>query len=93
MKIEVAYARAELQTLVALQVPEGTSVRRAVELSGLLDLHPDIDLTQQAIGIFGRLCSLDDPVHDGDRVEVYRALPVDPKLRRRQRAALRHGQS
>lgn len=93
MKIEVAHARAEAQFLLVLHVAEGTTVREAIELSGLLVRYPDIDLAQQAVGIFGRLCGLEDPLHDGDRVEVYRPLRVDPKLRRRQRAALQRGQS
>lgn len=88
MKIEVAYAGAEAQTLVALQVPEGSVVRQAIELSGLLQLHPEIDLKHSAVGIFGALCSLDRLLEDGDRVEIYRPLRVDPKLRRRQRAEL-----
>ncbi len=88
MKIEVAHARTDVQFLVALKVPEGATVRQAIELSGLLEMYPDVDLTRQAVGIFGRPCALEDPLQEGDRVEVYRPLQVDPRLRRRQRAAL-----
>ena len=91
MRIEVAHARPEAQYLRALNVPEDTTVRQAIEISGLLELHADIDLAQHAVGIFGRLCSLEDRLQEGDRVEVYRPLRVDPKLRRRQRAALQRG--
>jgi putative ubiquitin-RnfH superfamily antitoxin RatB of RatAB toxin-antitoxin module len=39
----------------------------------------------QQPGIWGRKVSWSSPVHDGDRVELYRALKVDPKVARRQR--------
>jgi putative ubiquitin-RnfH superfamily antitoxin RatB of RatAB toxin-antitoxin module len=93
VKIEVAHARTDVQFLIALHVPEGATVRQAIELSGLLEMYPDVDLERQAVGIFGRPCGLEDPLQDGDRVEVYRRLLLDPKLRRRQRAALQRSSS
>jgi hypothetical protein len=41
------------------------------------------------VGVFGQSCRLDDPVHDGDQIEIYRPLTIDPKEARRQRAALK----
>lgn len=93
VKIEVAHALATAQSLLVLQVAAGTTVRQAIEQSGLLQLYPDIDLTRHAVGIFGRICGLEEALQDGDRVEIYRPLRVEPKLRRRQRAAQQRSQT
>jgi hypothetical protein len=68
-----------------LRVPAGTTVRSVIERSRLLERHPEIDLTQHRVGIYARFVSLEALVQDGDRVEVYRPLPADPKELRRQR--------
>ncbi len=47
--------------------------------------HPEIDLSTQSVGIFGKIQPLDTPLSCGDRVEIYRALIVDPKLARQRR--------
>lgn len=36
-------------------------------------------------GVWGRVCSLDQALSPGDRVELYRPLKIDPKLARRER--------
>lgn len=84
--IEVVYALADRQTLIRRSVPEGTSVADAVNLSGILDKHPDIDLKRNKIGIFGKLTKVDAVLRDRDRVEIYRPLIADPKEVRRKRA-------
>ena len=38
------------------------------------------------VGIFGIRCALEQPLKAGDRVEVYRALTINPKDIRRKRA-------
>lgn len=84
--IEVAYALPGAQDVVALQVPAGTTLRDAIERSGLLARHPDIDLTRAACGIYARPARLDTVLRDRDRVEIYRPLIADPKAARRRRA-------
>jgi uncharacterized protein len=37
-------------------------------------------------GIYGQLCPREHVPADGDRIEVYRPLPMDPRARRRARA-------
>jgi putative ubiquitin-RnfH superfamily antitoxin RatB of RatAB toxin-antitoxin module len=39
--------------------------------------------------VYGRRVSAETRLADGDRVEIYRELLIDPKERRRQRAAKR----
>jgi uncharacterized protein len=86
MPIEVAYATPDQQVIVALNVPEGTTVETAINTSDLLTQFLEIDLSATAVGIFGKLCELNQPLRAGDRVEIYRPLHNDPKEARRQRA-------
>ena len=48
---------------------------------------PEIDLAQNKVGIFGKVCKLGQGLRPGDRVEIYRPLITDPKESRRSRAA------
>jgi len=73
---------------VPLTLPEGTTLRSAIEASGLLQRHPQIDLSVQAVGVWGKRRELGDVLRNRDRVEIYRPLSVDPKEARR----LRYGQ-
>ncbi len=84
--IEVAYALPERQTLLRLEVPEGTTAREAILRSGILERHPEIDFAHAKIGIFAKPVQGDRVLHAGDRVEIYRPLIADPKAVRRQRA-------
>lgn len=87
--IEVAYAAAQRQTVVALRVPVGTTLIEAVRASGLLRQYPEIVLDACRLGVHGRLQPGDAPVSCGDRVEIYRPLQADPKAARRARARSR----
>jgi putative ubiquitin-RnfH superfamily antitoxin RatB of RatAB toxin-antitoxin module len=86
VQIEVVYALPEEQVIVALTVPPGTTVARAVERSGLVGRFPELAGAAK-LGVFGQLVSSDTLVTPGDRVEVYRPLVADPKQARRRRAA------
>jgi putative ubiquitin-RnfH superfamily antitoxin RatB of RatAB toxin-antitoxin module len=85
--VQVAYALPDRQDIVTIELPEGASVQQAVEASGLLQKHPEIDLSRNKLGIFAKLVKADQVLRDRDRVEIYRALIADPKEVRRQRAA------
>ena len=87
IKVEVVYARPERQDVIALALPAGASVRQAIEASGLLSRHAEIDLAKAKVGIFGKLSKPDAALRDRDRVEIYRPLIADPKEVRKQRAA------
>lgn len=85
--VQVAYATPEEQVTVALYVPSGATVQETIEVSGLLDRFPELDLAVNRVGIFGRLRRLDDIVKAGERIEIYRPLRADPREARRRRAA------
>jgi putative ubiquitin-RnfH superfamily antitoxin RatB of RatAB toxin-antitoxin module len=87
MNIEVAYALEHKQTLLNLQVEEGITLKQAVEISGILDTYPQINLLKDKTGIFGKIAKLDTVLREKDRVEIYRALIADPKQVRKERAA------
>lgn len=86
IRVEVAYALPEKQFLRQISLPTGSTVEQAIIASGLLILRTDIDLKKNKVGIYSRSVKLTDEVHEGDRVEIYRPLLVDPKELRRQRA-------
>ena len=87
MLVEVAYALENKQTLLELKVSKGTTLKQAVELSGIIDIYPQIDLTKDKTGIFGKIAKLDTVLREKDRVEIYRPLIADPKQVRKERAA------
>jgi len=86
MKIEVAYALPDEQVIIPLQVEPGTTVEQAIQLSGIQEKFPEIDIGVNKTGVFGKICKLDTPLKEQDRVEIYRKLIADPKESRRQRA-------
>jgi len=86
ISVEVAYALADKQKIIALEVPEGTAAEQAVWDSGIASLFPDMDIEAADLGIFGKKIKRDQALKSGDRVEIYRPLIADPKEVRRQRA-------
>ncbi|SMN00566.1 UPF0125 protein yfjF [uncultured Candidatus Thioglobus sp.] len=87
MKIEVAYALEKKQTLLSLEVKDGTTLQQAINASAILDIYPQIDLSKDKTGIFGKIAKLDTVLREKDRVEIYRPLIADPKKIRAERAA------
>ena len=79
MNVGVAYADKFKQVWLKLDVPDGSTVREAIEISGLLEQFPDIDLDNQKVGIFGKVTKLDATVTEGARVEIYRPITADPE--------------
>ncbi len=79
MKISVVYADAGTQQWINLDVPEETTAQQAIELSGLLQKFPHIDLQENRYGIFGRVVNAEERLKAGDRVEIYRPITADPE--------------
>jgi len=85
--IEVLYPLPQKQEIFVVKLPEGATVRQAIEACGVLQKYPEIDLTKNKFGVFAKLAKPDAPLRDRDRVEIYRPLIADPKEVRKQRAA------
>jgi len=83
MKVVVVYATPKRQTVLTVDVPDGTTVNQAIERSGILKQCPDIDLATQKVGIYGKVAALDAAVDDGARIEIYRPITADPKTVKR----------
>jgi hypothetical protein len=84
VKVEVVYAHPQGAQVVSVNLPAGATLRDALAASGF-----ELNVEQQAFGIFGKRAALDQPLKPGDRVEIYRPLAMDPKEARRLRARKR----
>ena len=89
LTVEVAYALPERQWVIALQVPEGTTVFEAAVLSRLVEAVPGLDIESSSLGVFGKVEKSPKTriLQDGERVEIFRPLLNDPKEARKARAA------
>lgn len=83
MKVGIAYATPARQVWLTIELPDGATVQDAIDKSGILAQFPEIDLTTQKVGIFGKATTLDTVLEDGARVEIYRPITADPKTVRR----------
>ena len=86
IQIEVAFANDQNQLIIPLSVSAACCIEEAIQHSGILKHFPEIDLTKNKVGIFGKLCPINTLVQTGDRIEIYRALSIDPKKTRINRA-------
>lgn len=87
IRVEVLYALPHEQTLLQVEVPQGTAAADAIRLSGMLEKYPEIDLASNKFGIFGKACKGDVVLRERDRIEIYRPLIADPKEVRKRLAA------
>jgi len=87
MLVQVCYQGASGLISLTVNIAQGSTLSEAIQLSGILQLSPDINLKTQKVGVFGKLKSLDAVLHAHDRIEIYRPLLADPMEARRRRAA------
>ncbi len=85
MNVGVCYAEVDRQLWMRLEVPDSSTIEETINLSGLLKLYPEINLVNQKVGIFGKIAALNTTVKEGDRVEIYRQITVDPLTVERRR--------
>jgi len=86
LMVEIIYPTPEEQNIIAIEVSENCTVQQAIEQSNILDVYPEIDLAINKVGVFGKACKLADSLTEGDRIEIYRPLIIDPKEARKNRA-------
>ena len=82
--IEVAYAEPEQQWLLEETVPAGTTVGEALAQSLIHEVVPHLKIQQ--VGIWSKPVKMDHVLREGDRIEIYRPLLIDPRERRRKQA-------
>jgi hypothetical protein len=83
--VEVVYAEPQRVIVKAFRLASGACVADALRLAALEPDFAGVDLTNSAVGIFGRVTGTDHTLQDGDRIEIYRPLAADPKAARRAR--------
>ena len=93
IEVQVCHALPDTAFLRTVRLPEGSTLRQAVEQSGVLEQYPGIDLAINMVGIYGKKKTLDTVLRQHDRVEVYRPLQADPKEARRRRAGNKEAKS
>jgi putative ubiquitin-RnfH superfamily antitoxin RatB of RatAB toxin-antitoxin module len=79
IEVSVAYALPHDSFWQNMTVPLGTTASQAIELSGVLERFSELDIEELSIGIYALPAKLNKVLADGDRVEIYRPLLVDPK--------------
>jgi putative ubiquitin-RnfH superfamily antitoxin RatB of RatAB toxin-antitoxin module len=88
IQVSVLYSPAAREWVeYALNLPANTTLAQALQACALLTQHPEIklDTDDYTLGIWGRAATMTQVLRDKDRVEIYRALKVDPKVARRER--------
>ena len=88
VRVTVVFCAADVEDITEVSVPAGSTLRDAIEAARIYVRRPELSKTTD-VGIWGQRCSLDRVLADGDRVELYRPLTIDPMEARRLRADLR----
>lgn len=83
MNVKVVYAKPERAVLLSVEVPDGATVKEALDKSGILARCPDIDLGVNKVGVWGKVCELDAVLEPDARIEIYRPITCDPKTVKR----------
>ncbi|TAM64004.1 MAG: RnfH family protein [Rhodanobacter sp.] len=86
IRVEVIYASATQQILRRTELAQGATVIQAIDASGITGALAHGTIDPQRLGIHGRRVAPDQLLRDGDRVEIYRPLMLDPREARRRRA-------
>ena len=87
LNIEVAFALPREQHLINLRVPDGTIIADVLSRSEVAAIIGEAPADNHDVGVWGRVVDRMQRVREGDRVEIYRPLVMDPREARRQHAA------
>lgn len=88
MAIAVFYApEAGAPDLRTVRLPHGATAEQAVLASGIGAAHPELATLDVRWGVDGQRVQPQHTLRDGDRIDLCRALLVDPMNARRLRAA------
>ena len=88
LSVSVVYLRPGLAFERTLLLPAPATVGKAIGASGIRQALAELAAGPLEVGVFSQRRELADGLHDGDRVEIYRPLSIDPKEARRVRAAV-----
>ena len=91
LSVEVVLATPEQQVLLAVTVDAGATVSDAITASGIASRFPEFAVDAMPAGIWGKPVARERRLKEGDRVELYRPLEIDPREARRKRALAESG--
>ena len=83
MRIEVVFGLPDRQELLVVDLPDGSTVGAAIQKSRIARQFPDVDFDALQAGVWGKPTTRRHVVKEGDRVELYRPLAMDPREARR----------
>ena len=83
--VEIAYAEPSRAILRELTLPAHSTVADALAASALVS-ELQLDMSQLTLGIWSKPVTMESVLVDGDRIELYRPLTIDPMDARRKRA-------
>ena len=86
VRVSVVYATPAQEFVRELELRAGATVGEAIERSAIATVAGSDGIDPRRVGVFGRLVDPSAVLRDGDRVEIYRPLTIDPKEARRRRA-------
>ena len=86
INIEVVFGLPDRQRLIPLTIDSGSTLAEAIRRSGIADEFPQYDIDLCKFGIWGRAVQKNQLLREGDRIEIYRPLQIDPRDARRQLA-------
>lgn len=86
IRVEVVYAGEEQPIQRRVELADGCTVMQAIDASGIVAMLPAGTIDPARLGIFARRVAPDRLVREGDRIEIYRPLLLDPMEARRRRA-------
>lgn len=86
ISVELVFGLPDEQELIALTIDSTVTVGEAISISGIADKFPNQPIDSFAVGIWGRVVAIDQSLQQGDRIEIYRPLQIDPRDARRRLA-------
>jgi len=88
MRIELAWANPDQQQLLTLDLPEHSTIIDALAAANVLQPSPVLSAADLVVGVWGQVEKSPQTrrLQEGDRVEVYRPLLIDPMSARKARA-------
>ena len=86
LQVTVVYSHTPRHVVeLVVQVPATSTLQQALVLSGVLGQYPDLGVGTPDVGVWGKVADITQHLQNGDRIEIYRPLTVDPKVARRTR--------
>ncbi|XBC43533.1 MAG: RnfH family protein [Buchnera aphidicola (Meitanaphis flavogallis)] len=84
IRITIVYALQNKQFIKEMKLKYKISIKEAILTSNIIN-KKNMDITNNNVGIYGNIVNLNDLVKNGDRIEIYRPLLIDPKELRRKK--------